>query len=193
MISADELAEPTTPAEKHYVEVRDVGYYQVYTPDTSLETLRGFGPAVATDSNPLGKVETVMSGLRSLAFRAPYEPRTHQLLPREIHHKMAAGRVYLFSNMEDKAAVEEMRGKPIPGPDDVVKETILANAVRGEFEAPKFAEISDPVGVARSVHRLSGTWGPTNAKKFEEKLVSLLPAARKDGGGTNKNQVKAKA
>ncbi|RDA88874.1 hypothetical protein CP532_5430 [Ophiocordyceps camponoti-leonardi (nom. inval.)] len=64
--------------------------------------------------------------------------------------------------------------------DENVKKAIVDSAILGNYEKPVFA--TDPVGIARSWHLRSGTYGAKDVESFERKLLSLLGPETKGSG-----------
>lgn len=162
-----------------------------YIPNTSLETLRGYGPALATDASPLAASATVMTNLRALAWREPYDTTATPISARAMKKKLHREKVMLFSNLEEKVRVEKEQGRKVDGPDEAVREAIMEKAVRGEHDKVEWKGIEDVLGTVRVHKRLEGSYSPKDVMNFETKLIELL--GPKVGAGTTSAAASKKA
>lgn len=198
---------PETAEEQQWVLDRDHGQRTAYNPSLTAESLVGYGPAVAA-SNERAQGETVLENLRVLAGGAPFTPKPWGM-PRHAVEQIFYSRekMRFFADVAEKEQVaawaaseegaqfveemqarKEFKKRPVPdvtklkGPEEVVRETIVAEAIVGEHEKPVFAPAKDPIALARNWHLRDGTYTTKDVESFEAKLKTLVAAPKAQGG-----------
>ncbi|CAI4218608.1 unnamed protein product [Parascedosporium putredinis] len=170
--------EAETLQERQARLARDVGVTTSYNPTTTLETLVPFLPEVATESNELGRLATAMTNMRVLA--GGHVDPNPIVNPEDMYRDYKLRGSMFFTDLAAKKAIEqnvERANGKIPGPDDVIKETIINKTILGEYEPVKSAAINDVVTITKNFHLKEGTYQAKQTKAFEAKLVSLLNKA----------------
>ena len=169
---------------------REVGFPSQYNPSTTLESLVPFLPEVATESNPLGRLATAMTNMRVLTGN--YLDPNPVINAEDMYRDYKLNGSMFFTDLAVKKAIEEKVERcegEIPGPDAVIKETIVKKTILGEYEPINPAPITDSVAIAKNFHLKEGTYQTRQTKAFEAKLVELVSKAKTRA---KKKDVKAK-
>ncbi|KAK3693712.1 hypothetical protein B0T22DRAFT_47613 [Podospora appendiculata] len=168
-----------SPEEQAVHDRLEQGVVTEYTPSVTLESLVGYGPALATDA-ALGNVETAMRNMRVLGGGRPFDSTTgvtadpREAVKRYYHEK----KPLFFNTPEEKVFLEHSRqGFKIAAPEEATKKVIVDTAILGKYEAPKFAPIGDVLGTMASFHARDVSYHKWESKAFMDKVKSLLPAA----------------
>ncbi|KAK0618071.1 hypothetical protein B0T17DRAFT_536820 [Bombardia bombarda] len=156
------------------------GVVTPYAPSLTLESLAGYGPAVATDA-ALGGVETAMRSMRVLGAQGrPFNADSgatadsNEAVKRYFHDK----KPLFFNTPEEKAFLARgtTQGFRIAPAAEETKKAIVDAAVRGKYEAPTFAAVGDVLGTLASYHGRDVSYKVWDAQSFTAKVESLLPA-----------------
>jgi len=184
------FAKPQTVEEVALDKEYRQGKPTPFNPTLTLESLTGYGPAIAADG-VRAKEESVLQGLRALSGGTQFAPEEGQWgIPNHIANRLKYQEgVYFFSDvrerehlMSDPKAVAKLPDGKIPGPDENVKKAVLDAVVRGAYEKPEPGQHGYLVK--------SSSWLHSDTEVFEGKVSAMLakgPASKK---GTNQ---KAKA
>ncbi|KAK1764826.1 hypothetical protein QBC33DRAFT_546138 [Phialemonium atrogriseum] len=166
-----------TPEEQDWLNRIEQGVVTPYTPPTTLESLVGHGPALATDVS-IGKVEAAMRGMRILGGGKPYNPDGFFNDPKDnVNRYYHEKKPVFFDSLKEKEWLEGSQdGVRIYPPHENTKAAIIQAAVQGKYVAPKFAALNDTLGMLASYHAREATYTPTDGEKFDAKVRSLLPA-----------------
>ncbi|KAM7189377.1 hypothetical protein V8F20_010193 [Naviculisporaceae sp. PSN 640] len=170
---------PWSAAEMEVLDRLDQGELTTYTPQATLESLVGYGPAIATD-NTLGKLESALHTMRVMgggrAFdndpASTVDPRAYA--KRYFHEKEPV----FFNTVEEKKWLHRALARKVEGPPDVVKEAIIETVVKGKYVAPEFKDLSDVKGIVANYQNRDASYRPSHCQEFTEKLVSILPPAK---------------
>ncbi|KUI61492.1 hypothetical protein VP1G_08669 [Cytospora mali] len=91
---------------KAYVREQEVGELRAYTPSTTLESLVGWGPAVAT-ATALGQADITMRNVRIMGGGRANVEGEQSFKINEVKHWLARNKPIFFSSIEQKKAVME--------------------------------------------------------------------------------------
>jgi hypothetical protein len=176
----DRIAVPRTTEEIELDKMYKHGVAVPFNPQLTLESLTGYGPAIAADG-ARAKNESVLQGLRTLSGGAKHAPDTRNWgIPRQTVDRLKFHEgVHFFTETAerahieaDPAAVARLPDGVIKGPDDNVKKAVVDAVVRGVYEAPG-------AGV-QGYHARNETWDKSANESFEAKIASLVSV--KQGG-----------
>ncbi|KAK6949421.1 hypothetical protein Daesc_009497 [Daldinia eschscholtzii] len=160
---------------KSYLEEKETGTTRNFTPTLTLNTLAGWGPAVATSSSPFGQGETVLRQARILGSGMAYHPQNLET-PFEMTKRWRDGNgTFVPPSYEGQVwKVRVMKTRRFKAPDEV-KTAVLEDALLGKYgDGPKYADITDTIGTLRSYVRRDGTWNADAERRIENKVRSLL-------------------
>jgi hypothetical protein len=163
--------------EQAVLDRLDKGEVVPFEPKVTLDSLSGYGAAVATDA-PIGQVETALRAMRlmtgGMAFNSDsgvtadltaIKKRYLQKMPIFVHSKA------------EKEWIESSNPKMhLVGPDEGTKKAIIDTALSGKYETHGFAELSDVKGIMANYHARTFTYMTKDSQKFMDKVLSLLPA-----------------
>ncbi|KAI1477021.1 hypothetical protein F4774DRAFT_214928 [Daldinia eschscholtzii] len=160
---------------KSYFEEKQMGTTRNFTPTLTLNTLAGWGPAVATSSSPFGQGETVLRQARILGSGMAYHPQNLET-PFEMTKRWRDGNgTFVPPSYEGQVwKLRVMKKRRFKAPDEV-KTAVLEDALLGKYgDGPKYADITDTIGTLRSYVRKDGTWNADAERRIENKVRSLL-------------------
>jgi hypothetical protein len=157
-----------------------------YRPSLTLDDLVGFGPPIATD-HAMGRVELAMRSMRVLGGGMPFSGDTgYYNMLHDTRQQLSSKGAVFFSDLSERDWLVKHGEKYLA--DDYVprdktklaaaartRQAIIETAVRGLYEAPKYAERTDILGSVASFQTRNGTYKVGNKRQFEEKALSLLP------------------
>ncbi|KAI1464110.1 uncharacterized protein F4812DRAFT_444649 [Daldinia caldariorum] len=166
---------------KAYFEEKDTGRTMVFNPQLTLETLAGWGPAVATASTPFGQGETVLRQARILGSGQAYHPQNLGNPHAMIEAWQSGAGCFVPPSDDGRLWKKQVfRARPFEAPAEV-KTAILEDALLGKYgEGPKYADPKDTIGTLRSYVRRDGTWNAQAERRIEDKVRRILglgPAA----------------
>lgn len=155
-----------------------------FIPQLTLESLTGYGPAIAADGTR-AKEESVLQGLRALSGGAQFVPEEGQWgIPRHTANRLKYQEgVYFFSDvrerehlMSDPKAVAKLPEGKIPGPEENVKKAVLDAVVRGAYEKPDQGQ--------HGYFLRNESWTSSGAEVFESRVSAMVAkgAAGRNGG-----------
>ncbi|KAI1459537.1 hypothetical protein F4805DRAFT_65858 [Annulohypoxylon moriforme] len=178
------------PEVKEYLENREIGESATFNPTLSLDSLTGWGPALATSASPFAQSEAVLRQARVLGGGHAFHPShlVDQIVLRDAYTKGTGmfippsedGQVWVKSIFRDKEIVDGRKvykEKKIETPPEV-KTAVLEDALLGKYDGPQYAETNDTLGVLASYARRDGTWNAAASRGLEEKVRSLLAGSR---------------
>ncbi|KAK4248483.1 hypothetical protein C7999DRAFT_40356 [Corynascus novoguineensis] len=178
------------PEEQVVLDRLDKGEVVPFDPKLTLDTLTGYGAAVATDA-PIGQVETALRTMRlmtgGMAFNSDSGVTTDL---KEVEKRYFYKQPIFVHSKGEKEWIESAFPKVhLVGPNEKTKKAIIEPAVLGKYEAPKFADVSDVKGTMANYHSRTFTYMSADSQKFMDKVLSLLPAQQ---GGKPAAQTQAK-
>ncbi|KAM7192278.1 hypothetical protein V8F33_008416 [Rhypophila sp. PSN 637] len=166
-------------AEMEVLDRLDQGEYVRYNPQADLESLAGYGPAIATD-NTLGKVESALQAMRIMGGGRAFDNdpastvATRAFSKRYLHEKNP-----IFVNtVGEKEWLEESMHTKLKGPVETVKEAVIETVIKGKYTAPEFKDLSDVTGLVANYQNREASYRTSHCQEFAEKLVSILPKAK---------------
>jgi hypothetical protein len=184
--------------EQEWVNHVEQGVVTPYNPSLTLESLVGYGPAIATDSN-LGKVESAMRSMRILGGAMAFNSDGLRLEPTEYVKRYYQEKPVFFHSKQEKDWVEAAKpGVKFSPLSEATKTAIIDAAILGKYEAPQSIPVGNTLEAIKSYQIRNATVTAEDGDKFNQKMQSLLPAsmlpkeASKSAGGSKK-AAKAKA
>lgn len=167
-----------TAEEQTWFNNIEQGVVTEYTPAVTLESLSGFGPALATDAS-IGKVESVMRSMRILGGGKPFSPDGYYNDPKDSARRYThEKKPVFFDDLKEKDWMSDSTKVGISPPLDNTKAAIIQAAVQGKYSGPAFAPLNNTMATLASYHARDATYTPTNGNDFDAKVRSLLPAAK---------------
>jgi hypothetical protein len=150
-------------------------------------------PAIATDSS-LAKVGSAMRSMRILAGGMPYYADGYYNERDEtLRQYRSEKRPVFFDDLKEKEWLNDFStgaGAILHPPRPKTKEAIVQSAIQGKYAAPQFATVEDTMATLARYHIKDYSYKPSDGKKFNAKVLSLLPGGEKTAGA---KQAKAKA
>lgn len=167
--------------ERAVINRLEQGEVVPFEPKVTLDSLTGYGAAVATDA-PIGQVESALRTMRlmtgGMAFNAD-SGVTADL--RTVIRRYREKKPIFVHSKEEKAWIESAHPKLlVAGPDAGTKKAIIDAAILGKYDETKFAATRDARATVLNYHARSFTYRASDSQKFMDKVLSLLPA---QGGG----------
>ncbi|KAI0006291.1 hypothetical protein F4779DRAFT_620725 [Xylariaceae sp. FL0662B] len=184
-VTGCETTKTTMTLVKQYLDQLDMGTTQSYNPGITLESLAGWGPAVATSATPFGQAQTVMRQARILGGGQAFHPQ-RVMHPDEARALYRDGTGLFLPSAEAKDWTEWTLKKKLSSPPSEAKTAVLEAALLGQYDGPKYADSKDTIGVVQSYVKRDGTWNAAAERRIAEKVKSLLPeqtGASKASGG----------
>jgi hypothetical protein len=178
--------------EKAVLDRMEKGEVVRYDPELTLDTLSGYGAAIASDA-PLGQVETVVRTMRLMAGGVAYGADSGVTADLTAIKTLAWQRkpVFIHSKAE-RDWIQNALPKPrylIREADVDIKKAIVEQVVQGKYDVPGFAELSDVKALAANYHARTFTYRASDSQKFLDKVLSLLPV---QGGSAKPAAAQAK-
>ncbi|KAK4157831.1 hypothetical protein C8A00DRAFT_11368 [Chaetomidium leptoderma] len=170
-----------SPEEKAVMDRLDQGEMVPFDPKLTLDSLSGYGAALATDA-PIGQVESALRAMRlmtgGMAFNA--ESGVTADVKAIIERYKQKKPVFVHSK-EEKAWIESSQPRlRLVGPNAETKKAIVDTAILGQYKGTTFAEAGDVKATMANYHARTFTYMASDSQKFMDKVISLLPA---QGGG----------
>ncbi|TLS24671.1 hypothetical protein PpBr36_09002 [Pyricularia pennisetigena] len=180
-----------TPEEAEICKKLDARYDRlnagtagIYTPSTSVESLKGWRPAVPTSTGSAGMVEGAIRAMRVLGGGQAFNTESGPNHPRDTEHRYHSEKPIFFSDPKERDyLIQETHLRSIRGPGEETKEAIMSAVVRGEYEGPKFADMTQVMPTLAMFHRQNSTYKASDAQRFADKVASLLPGAPRPAPG----------
>lgn len=187
----DFIAPDLTPEEAAYQAASEQGFLRPYEPTVSAESLARNGPPVV--SSPRGVVESLVYKIQVASGQVLPGPQ-YDLGDNHLE-RVQHGRGTLFETEEERAVVqaynqkkgkERARAMGVPYEPELNElgslsekdqARVLKEWVGGQYVFPRPANTGDVLGQVAGYTRRNETYLPDDARKFEEKLKSLLPAS----------------
>ncbi|KAM7219293.1 hypothetical protein V8F06_005329 [Rhypophila decipiens] len=174
-------------AEMQVLDRLDQGEYIRYNPQADLESLAGYGPALATD-NTLGRVESALQAMRIMGGGRAFDNdpastvATRAFSKRYYHDKEPV----FVNTVGEKEWLEESMHTKLRGPLETVKEAVIETVIKGKYTAPEFKDLSDVTGLVANYQNREASYRASHCQEFSEKLVSILPKAKAAAGAAPK-------
>ncbi|POS83869.1 hypothetical protein EPUL_003444 [Erysiphe pulchra] len=182
----EEMELPFNEEETQYSDIRDGGFTTPYNPDTNEQNLARHCPAVI--SNGVGITDSIRYKLAVATdnISPQYRIASQHLM------RIYRGNGTLFEDPEQKRVFQEWKDKldrenaayyGVPYTPEKLgslskktQEEIIRQWVAGQFEAPALISPENPLTYVRNYAKRNETWLDEDTRKFEAKLVSLLPS-----------------
>ncbi|KAJ5037447.1 uncharacterized protein L3040_007622 [Drepanopeziza brunnea f. sp. 'multigermtubi'] len=166
----DRAPVPYTAEEIEYIDNSKGGFQKPYQPVTSAQDLARWGPPVI--SSPRGVVETLRWKMAAATDNQNPEYKTGAL-----HHlRTMKGVGTIFESAEERAKAKKALGK-LESLSKQDQEAMMKQWAGGQYVTPKpVQEPGDVLALVATYTRRNETYLPEDARKFEQKLRSLLPA-----------------
>ncbi|KAI0178811.1 hypothetical protein GGR52DRAFT_274675 [Hypoxylon sp. FL1284] len=170
------------PHVQAYLARQETGQTMPFKPSLTLESLAGFGPAVASSvsNSTLGAGETVMRAARTLGGGSGFHPTN--LAPQQEMQVAWRDGSGVFVPPSDAARtwtsqvlgrMIEKSGRPFAAPAEV-KTAVLEDALRGTYDGPGFADPADPLTAVHNYVRRDATWNADAGRAIEAKIRSMI-------------------
>ncbi|KAI1774724.1 hypothetical protein F4818DRAFT_71074 [Hypoxylon cercidicola] len=177
------------PRVQAHLEQQETGRTLAFNPSLTLESLAGYGPAVATSGTPFGQGETVLRQARVLGGGEAFHP-THLVHPDAVRAAWRDGTgVFVPPTPEARQWVDTIlermvakSGEPFGAPAEV-KQAVLEDALLGRYDGPRYADPKDALATVRSYVKRDGTWNAQALRGMEAKIRSLLERRGEGAGG----------
>ncbi|KAI1636495.1 hypothetical protein F4809DRAFT_382386 [Biscogniauxia mediterranea] len=164
------------PKVQEWREDREMGAPLVFNPSMTLDTLAGYGPAMATSGTPQAVGETAMRQARILGGGMPYDE--HMMLEAdEVRQRYRDGEGVFFPSQRAKdltLAHHRKHHRAFETPPPETRDAVLEAAVLGRYDGPAFAPAGDTLATVRNYVRRDGTWNADASRRIEAKIQSLL-------------------
>jgi hypothetical protein len=162
----------------------DKGEVVKFDPKLTLDSLTGYGAAVASDV-PIGQVETALRTMRLMTGGMAFNSDSGVTADiTAIMKRYQAKKPIFVHSKEEKAWIESAQPRlRLVGPDEGTKKAIVDTAIRGEYKAGGFAEMGDVKGIMAQYHTRTFTYMSADSQKFMDKVLSLLPAQQGGSAG----------
>ncbi|CCU76940.1 hypothetical protein BGHDH14_bghG003198000001001 [Blumeria hordei DH14] len=180
----DDVDEPYDETEISYLDQRDGGFNAPYNPDTGVENLARHRPPVI--SNQIGLADSLRYRLAVATDNVSPQYRFSSQHLMRVERGFGTifedpGQRALIQEQKDKLDQEraEKKGVPYTREDlgilpQKTQDDVLKQWVAGHYEAPTVIAPDDPFSYVRNYAKRNETWLPSDARKFEAKLLSLL-------------------
>ncbi|PHH55665.1 hypothetical protein CFIMG_008645RA00001 [Ceratocystis fimbriata CBS 114723] len=150
---------------------------ETFVPELGIDELLEYAPALATDSNVLGKAATVRQTLKTIAG-GPVDPG-HLAHPNMMAAKYDYRGVMYFEKLQTKELLEQRANISIKmGPDDRLKDVLVRRTLKGQYEPIPAVPKSDVLQLTRNYHLKANTYHSTATDKFQVKLEEILAKAK---------------
>lgn len=151
---------PLSETLQEYVqEIDEAGPVRAYQPSTTINSLVGWGPAVAT-TTVLGQVETAVRAMRLMGGGRAYSELEQSFGFQDLQRWHSAGKPIMYSRLEQKEATVKMLN-----PDKVEK--MLDKSIQSTIKRLKKKHGTD-YGAFVKEFRSLGTVGELREKRREE-------------------------
>ncbi|KAL5606046.1 hypothetical protein BROUX41_006180 [Berkeleyomyces rouxiae] len=146
---------------------------ETFVPKLGVDELLEYAPALATDSNILGKAATIRQTLKTIAG-GPIDPG-HLAHPKMMAAKYDYRGVMYFEKLETKELLEQRANIKIKlGPDARLKDVLVRRTVKGQYEPMPAVPQSDVLQMTRNYHLKANTYHSSATDKFHVKLEEML-------------------
>ncbi|KAH8880061.1 hypothetical protein GQ53DRAFT_755400 [Thozetella sp. PMI_491] len=168
-----------SPEEQTILNRSEQGVPTPYAPQTSLETLTGYGPAIASKF-PQSQVERAMRAMRILGGGRPFESSVVYDDPDRRVRRLHAGKAPLFFDTIAQKEWLNKQGVVTPRAFDQTRTAIVDATILGKYErlGPKYAQVGDTMGVVANYQGRLVNYRKKEMDMFNAKLESLLPKAK---------------
>ncbi|RYP83482.1 hypothetical protein DL770_005372 [Monosporascus sp. CRB-9-2] len=175
--------------ERAWFATQAEGVERPFQPQLTLESLAGYGPAVATSGTPFARGETVIRQARVLGGGRPYH-EDDLVLPEDAVKAFREGTGVFFATPEAKEWTRRFGPRKVTfeAPPEETRQAVLEAALLGKYDGPQYA---DPAGTTATAHTIAtvrnyvkrdNSWYAAGERVLEEKVKSLLPDGQ---GGPN--------
>ena len=163
--------------EQAIFDRNEQGIVREYVPTVQMKDLSGYGAPVATDAT-LGQVETALRTMRIMGGGNAFNSDAGVTVDaRSVRRRYLKERKPVFFNsLEEKDWAERAsRQLKVTMPEDATKKGIIDLTIRGVYEAPGYADLSDAIGTVANYHNSTFSYTQAHSQAFVEKIRSLLP------------------
>ncbi|KAK1832829.1 hypothetical protein QBC39DRAFT_347577, partial [Podospora conica] len=164
-------------AEKAVMDRADQGIVREYVPTVQMRDLSGYGAAVATDTT-LGQVETALRTMRIMGGGNAFNSDAGVTVDGDAvrHRYLHEKKPVFFNTMEERDwAKRAAGGRGFSAPDASTKKAIIDLTIRGQYEAPGYADVTDTMGTIANYHNSTFSYTGAHSEAFVQKMKSLLP------------------
>lgn len=172
-----------TPEEQAIIDRLDKGEVVRFDPKLTLDSLSGYGAAVATDA-PIGQVETAIRAMRVMTGGMAFNSDSGVTADiTDIMKRYNQKKPFFVHSKGEKEWIETAKPKfQVVEPKAETKKAIIDAAIRGKYEAPTFTDLSDVKNMVANYHSRTFTYRASDSQRFLDKVLSLLPAQGAAGG-----------
>ncbi|KAK3905264.1 hypothetical protein C8A05DRAFT_12905 [Staphylotrichum tortipilum] len=163
--------------EQAVIDRLEKGEVVPFEPSVTVDSLAGYGAAMATDAS-LGQVESAMRLMRLMTGGMAFNAESGVTADLKVVQKRYMAKMPIFvHSKEEKAWIESANPRlRIAEPNDATKKAIIGSAILGHYETHGFADIKNVKGTMANYHSRTFTYMGSDAQKFADKVLSLLPA-----------------
>ncbi|RYP79768.1 hypothetical protein DL769_002790 [Monosporascus sp. CRB-8-3] len=165
--------------ERAWFEARAEGVERPFQPQLTLESLAGYGPAVATSGTPFARGETAIRQARVLGGGRPYH-EDDRVPPEDAVKAFREGTGVFFASPEAKEWARRFGSRKVtfePPPEET-RQAVLEAALLGKYDGPQYADPADTIATVRNYVKRDNSWYAAGERVLEEKIKSLLPGER---------------
>ncbi|KAI5920734.1 hypothetical protein F4810DRAFT_405418 [Camillea tinctor] len=175
------------PKVLEWREDREMGAPVTFNPVVTLDSLAGYGPAVATGGTPQAVGELALRQARILGGGMPFEENA-MLEPDEVRQRYRHGEGVFFPSQRAKdltLAQHKKHHRTFDTPSEEATTAVLEAAVLGRYDGPAYVPLDskDPLAHVRNYVRRDNSWSADACRRIEEKIRGLLPNTPSAGGG----------
>ncbi|RYO86643.1 hypothetical protein DL762_004655 [Monosporascus cannonballus] len=165
--------------EREWFAARAEGVERPFQPQLTLESLAGYGPAVATSGTPFARGETVIRQARVLGGGRPYH-EDDRVPPEDALRAFREGTGVFFATPEAKEWTRRFgsRKATFGAPPEETRQAVLEAALLGKYDGPRYAEPADTIATVRNYVKRDNSWYAAGERALQEKIESLLPDGR---------------
>ncbi|RYP27632.1 hypothetical protein DL767_007596 [Monosporascus sp. MG133] len=175
--------------ERAWFAARAEGVERPFQPQLTLESLAGYGPAVATSGTPFAWGGTAIRQARVLGGGRPYH-EDDRVLPEDAVKAFREGPGVFFATPEAKEWARRFGSRKVKfeAPPEETRQAVLEAALLGKYDGPQYADPADTVpavhtiATVRNYVKRDNSWYAAGERALEEKVKSLLPGGQ---GGLN--------
>ncbi len=163
--------------EREVVNRIEQGVVVPFEPSVTVESLTGFGAAVATDAG-IGQVETLLRTMRLMTGGVAFNSDVGVTADvTEVMKRYGEKKPIFMHSKAEKAWIESAQPRlRVAPPDAGTKKAIVDAAILGKYPTASFAEAGDIRATMANYHGRTFTYLASDSQKFVDKVLSLLPA-----------------
>ncbi|RYP56161.1 hypothetical protein DL771_012106 [Monosporascus sp. 5C6A] len=180
--------------ERAWFAARAEGVERPFQPQLTLESLAGYGPAVATSGTPFARGETVIRQARVLGGGRPYH-EDDRVPPEDALKAFREGTGVFFATPEAKEWTRRFGPRKVTfeAPPEETRQAVLEDALLGKYDGPQYADPADTIATVRNYVKRDNSWYAAGERVLEEKVKSLLPDGWGRPGGAGAGDARPKA